>query len=162
MRRLSTERIEQFAWLEYLFLECNHIICIFSLLVVCNVTIWCKWFFWTRVLDITGYTGHTLELIAFDNAVNYLRPLHVPNLTKLTTSYSNPQYCLIWIDWNFVLQKQPPEVFYKKGALTNFAKFTLNHLCQNLFFNKVAGLNNLKGAAFVKLASKKPLARLST
>ena len=117
MRRSSTERIEQFAWLEYLFLECNHIICIFSLLVVCNVTIWCKWFFWTRVLDITGYTGHTLELIAFDNAVNYLRPLHVPNLTKLTTSYSNPQYCLIWIDWNFAFQKQPPEVFYKKVFL---------------------------------------------
>ena len=34
-------------------------------------------------------------------------------------------------------QKQPPEVFYKKGALKNFAKFTGKHLCQSLFLNKV-------------------------
>ena len=33
-----------------------------------------------------------------------------------------------------------PEVFCKKGVLTNFAKFTGKHLCQRLFFNKVAGL----------------------
>ena len=28
----------------------------------------------------------------------------------------------------------------KKGVLRNFAKFTGKHLCQSLFFNKVAGL----------------------
>ena len=28
----------------------------------------------------------------------------------------------------------------RKGALRNFAKFTEKHLCQSLFFNKVAGL----------------------
>ena len=33
-----------------------------------------------------------------------------------------------------------PEVLQKKGALRNFAKFTGKHLCQSLFFNKVAGL----------------------
>ena len=33
-----------------------------------------------------------------------------------------------------------PEVFCKKGVLGNFAKFIGKHLCQNLFFNKVAGL----------------------
>ena len=33
-----------------------------------------------------------------------------------------------------------PEVFCKKGVLRNFAKFTEKHLCQSLFFNKVAGL----------------------
>ena len=36
-------------------------------------------------------------------------------------------------------QKQSPEVFCKKGTLRNFAKFTGTHLCQSLFFNKVAG-----------------------
>ena len=36
-------------------------------------------------------------------------------------------------------QKQPPEVFYKKGFLKNFAKFIGKHLCQSLVFNKVAG-----------------------
>ena len=29
----------------------------------------------------------------------------------------------------------------KKGVLKNFAKFTRKHLCQRLFFNKVAGLD---------------------
>ena len=37
-------------------------------------------------------------------------------------------------------QKQPPEVFHKKGLVRNFAKFTGKHLCQRLFFNKVTGL----------------------
>ena len=36
---------------------------------------------------------------------------------------------------------QPPEVFCKKRCcLRNFAKFTGKHLCQSLFFNKVASL----------------------
>ena len=38
------------------------------------------------------------------------------------------------------IQKQPPKVFYVKGVLRNFKKFTGKHLCQNLFFNKVAAL----------------------
>ena len=37
-------------------------------------------------------------------------------------------------------QKQPAEVFYKKGVLKDSAKFTGKHLYQSLFFNKVAGL----------------------
>ena len=37
-------------------------------------------------------------------------------------------------------KKQPPEVFCEKGVLRNFTKFTGKHLCQSLFFNKVAGL----------------------
>ena len=37
-----------------------------------------------------------------------------------------------------IYKKQPPEVFNKKGVLRNFAKFTGKHLCQSLFFIKVA------------------------
>ena len=33
-----------------------------------------------------------------------------------------------------------PEVFCNKGVLRNFTNFTGKHLCQSLFFNKVAGL----------------------
>ena len=40
------------------------------------------------------------------------------------------------------LQMQPPEVVYVKRCLKNFAKFTGKHLCQSLFFNKVAGLRS--------------------
>ena len=38
------------------------------------------------------------------------------------------------------MRSSRPEVFYKKGVLRNFAKFTGKHLCQSLFFNKVAGM----------------------
>ena len=31
-----------------------------------------------------------------------------------------------------LVQKQPPEMFCKKGVLRNFAKFTEKHLCQSL------------------------------
>ena len=41
------------------------------------------------------------------------------------------------------LKKQPPEMFHEKGVLKSFAKFTGKHLCQSLFFNKVAGLEHL-------------------
>ena len=41
------------------------------------------------------------------------------------------------------MKKQSLEVFCKKGVLRNFAKFTGKHLCQSLFFNKVAGLRYL-------------------
>ena len=35
--------------------------------------------------------------------------------------------------------KQPPDLFYKKSILKNFEKFTAEHLCQCLIFNKAAG-----------------------
>ena len=38
-----------------------------------------------------------------------------------------------------IYRSSRPEVFCKKGVLGNFAKFTGKHLCQSLFFNKVAG-----------------------
>ena len=40
-----------------------------------------------------------------------------------------------------VIRSSRPEVFCKKSALGNFSKFTGEHLCQNLFFNTVAGLS---------------------
>ena len=38
---------------------------------------------------------------------------------------------------NTLIQKQPLGVFYEKGVLRNFAKFTEKYLCQSLFLNKV-------------------------
>ena len=38
-------------------------------------------------------------------------------------------------------KKQPAKLFYKKSVPRNFAKFTRKHLCQDLFFNKDAGLS---------------------
>ena len=36
------------------------------------------------------------------------------------------------------IRSSRPEVFYEKSVLRNFSKFPRNHLCQSLFFNKVA------------------------
>ena len=47
---------------------------------------------------------------------------------------------LVWKLSIFNRQKQPPEVFYKKGVLENFAKFTGKHLSQSLFCKEVAAL----------------------
>ena len=44
-------------------------------------------------------------------------------------------------------QKQPSEVFYKKGVLNNFEKFPEKHLRQSLIFDKVAGLRPLASSA---------------
>ena len=46
-----------------------------------------------------------------------------------------------------------PELFCKKDVLRNSAKFTGKHLCQSLFFNKVAGhlfLQNTSGGCLGK------------
>ena len=47
---------------------------------------------------------------------------------------------LVWFISHNLYRSIHPEVFYKKGVLRNFAKFTGKHLCQSLSFNKVAGL----------------------
>ena len=39
-------------------------------------------------------------------------------------------------------------MFCKTGALKNFAKFTEKHLCQSVFFNKVAGLREIFKSIF--------------
>ena len=52
------------------------------------------------------------------------------------------EYCLITDFQNIKIhakcRSSPPEVFYKKGDLRNFTKFTGKHMCQSLSFNKVA------------------------
>ena len=62
-----------------------------------------------------------------------LHPHHSPFLICFT-SYSAPSSSLSLLQ----LRSSLSEVFYKKGVLTTFAKFTEKQLCQNLFFNKVA------------------------
>ena len=41
----------------------------------------------------------------------------------------------------FIFGSSRPKVFCKKDVLRNFTKSTGKHLCQSLFFNKVAGLD---------------------
>ena len=53
----------------------------------------------------------------------------------------------------YYLQKQPPEVFCKKGVLRNFAKFTGKHLCQSLFFSRPQPCNFIKKGAVAQVFS---------
>ena len=70
------------------------------------------------------------EKIVYLSVVDYFRKkFHLRCLTRF------------WIQlWNTCDRRSRLEVFCKKGILENFAKFTGKHLCQSLFFNKVAGL----------------------
>ena len=53
-----------------------------------------------------------------------------------------PLLCLIQLkSCNCIKIEKPPEVFCKNGVPKNFAKFIEKHLCQILFFNKIAGLS---------------------
>ena len=49
-----------------------------------------------------------------------------------------------------ICRSSRPELFCKKGVLRNFAKFTGKHLCQRLFFNKVAGHGHGRGYQTLK------------
>ena len=49
------------------------------------------------------------------------------------------RFYLLYYPW--LSRSSLPEVFCKKGVLRNFAKLAGKHLCQSLFFNKVAGLS---------------------
>ena len=46
----------------------------------------------------------------------------------------------IYSSSRYTVRSSHPEVFCKKCILKNFPKLTGKHLCQSLFFNKVAGL----------------------
>ena len=48
------------------------------------------------------------------------------------------------IKYLVIFRSSRPDVFCKKGVLRNFVKFIGKHLCQSLYFDKVAGLTLLK------------------
>ena len=66
----------------------------------------------------------------------FLKALHCRCLTRFRV-YS---YTILYMSLVLNVGSSCPDVFRKKGVLRNFAKFTGIHLCQRLFFNKVAGL----------------------
>ena len=46
------------------------------------------------------------------------------------------------VEEHYIFRSSRPEVFWKKGVIRNFAKFTGKHLCQSSFLNKVADLRS--------------------
>ena len=56
-----------------------------------------------------------------------------------TRSKWQSSYCYLQLDWD--KQKQPLEVFYKKGLLKNFTESTINDLCQSHLIQLQASCN---------------------
>ena len=56
-------------------------------------------------------------------------------------TYANKSHGeLVGVSRGSFIRSNHPEVFCKKGARRGFAKLSGKHLCQSLFFKKVAGL----------------------
>ena len=72
-----------------------------------------------------------------NNSFGIFRKIFFGAQYRVTGSFLGTKSALLRIG---ALQKQPPEVFCKKGVLRNFSKFPGKDLCQSLFFNKVVGL----------------------
>ena len=71
------------------------------------------------------------------NSNSYLRVLPVITQNSFTSSptRTNQQFCCLqarqW--YSYLFRISHPEVLFKKGILSNFAKFTGKDLCQSLF-----------------------------
>ena len=103
---------------------------------------WRHCFLWTDLRYCSGVSIIDFEQVNFgwEGAFEYdFRFVNRDSSVNLQISYFN-------ISTNFIphqttnYRSSRPEVFCKKGILKNFTKFTGKHLCQSLFFNKVAGL----------------------
>ena len=73
------------------------------------------------------------RLILFHDKNTFMLNRHFFIFTQM------PSHLLKIVFRNVIERSSLPEMFCEKGALWNFAKFTGKHLCQSLFFNKVAG-----------------------
>ena len=87
------------------------------------------------------FTGkHLCQSLLFNKACNIIKreTLEQAFSCELLDLFKNPFFTF------FLLfdRSSRPEVFFRKGVLRNFAKFTGKRLCQSLFFNKVAGLRS--------------------
>ena len=80
-----------------------------------------------RSLKIRNLTSYSSEKCLIEN-----------NFTHYASSFE-----FLKLNWcKKFYRSSRPQVFCSKDVLRNFAKFSGKDLCQNLFFNKVAGLCN--------------------
>ena len=70
----------------------------------------------------------------------YISSQTSPRVTWSCSLTKDSTYSFIIVAGLIIIRSSRPEVFCKKGVFRNFAKFTGKHMCQRLFFNKVAVL----------------------
>ena len=83
--------------------------------------------------EIVEYMLNTWIVFILLNEKSFYYILTIQLLMKYQKKFNSGTYR------NTQCWSSSPEVFYKKGVLRNFLKFTGKHLCQSLFFTKVAG-----------------------
>ena len=107
---------------------------------------WIFWFAHFLKNVFTYFFFHFKNLRIRSNYIladrQYYHEILLTNALRKCGLFPNLLTCATRILYSLLgsLHKQPPEVFFKKGVLKNFAKFTGEHLYQGLFFNKIAGL----------------------
>ena len=81
-----------------------------------------------KIMSIKFMNKHFYGRIKLRNTSleTYRRVADKPSYYKQSDYFANPH-------------KQPTKVFYKKGVLKSFAKFTGKHLYRHLFCSKFAG-----------------------
>ena len=109
------------------------------MIVICFATSF-SWF-WFVNLIISTYGG-MIKQILFEATIVHWTVFFLLLIKFDIPWFLDGVFCIISLFKVFLLkfQKQPPEVFYKKSVLRNLTKFTGKHLCQSIFFNKIAGL----------------------
>ena len=98
--------------------------------------------FWPRDSDFTNERiSTTWQLLFYTSGTKNAQLLGFLAIPR----HARQDFCLLSVlpipllKKKTILWSSRPEVFCKKGILWNFAKSTGKHLCQSLFFNKVAG-----------------------
>ena len=107
-----------------------------------------EWYFHKKNITTTEIVF--IQLLSYNVNQNENTECHgmfIPFKSHLNSKQGSLIF-LLFGSWSLV-RSSHPEVFCKKGVLRNFAKFTGKHLCQSLFFNKVAGLRP-KACIFIK------------
>ena len=113
--------------------SCSHtflIICVpKNFLQIHRKILICCYFFIKKRLQYRSFPVKSTKFLRTHLSTEHLRWLLLNDTAKLVSAS---------LSYPFISSR--PLVFCNEGLLRNFANFTGKHLCQNLLFNKVAGL----------------------
>ena len=95
----------------------------------------------TMVMKVIIVIMMMLIIMKIMNNSSYIRELLIITQNSFTSSPSrtNQRFCCLQaLQWySYLFRSSHPKMLFKKGILSNFAKFTGRDLCQSLFFNSM-------------------------
>ena len=114
-----------------------------------SVLFYCRYYFYFKISVFYCLLFMSWWFIYFLIKINMNNKMGKPK----ERSFINELLRLIFLF--FFYRRSCLEVFCKKYVLKSFTKFTGKHLCQSLFFNKVAGLRPAKKKTLAQVFSCK-------